>query len=187
MASPERIRPGTPQRLPDGGLLYAKPVVYNVQCINCGGHRLRVQGNKRRPPLSWDIAILQKMPSWAERAQKKPPESPCPRGAKDTDSSGSDWTPAKGAVAGARPARSGGRTGNFVLYSKRPARFHAGGNALRGPQEGPRRGIPKCGPTHVDQWLVAARFAFASHIRVAAIVIRCRENMPFQICRQARF
>ena len=26
------------------------------------------------------------------QAQKKPPESPCPRGAKDTDSSGSDWT-----------------------------------------------------------------------------------------------
>ena len=34
-----------------------------------------------------------KMAAKNERTvQKKPPESPYPRGAKDTDSSGSDWT-----------------------------------------------------------------------------------------------
>ncbi len=109
-------------------------------------------------------------------AKKKPPESPCPRGAKDTDSSGSDWT--LGAARG----------GKLVLCSKRPARFHAGGSSLRGPQEDRRRGLPGCGPTHVDRWLVDARFALAF---AASIRPRVRsgdgENMTFPNCGQERF
>ena len=101
------------------------------------------------------------------KRKKKPPERPCPRGAKDTDSSGSDWI--LGVAAAGIALTAAGRS----CVSKRPARFHAGGGSLRGPQEGRRRGLPGCGPTHVDRLLVDSRFAPASiHIRADASAIR---------------
>jgi len=68
-------------------------------------------------------------------ARKRPPERLCPRGVKDTDFSGSDWTHPR------RPCdstKSSGRDAfgrEFTLYLKRAANFLVDGDSLRSPQE----------------------------------------------------
>ena len=80
-------------------------------------------------------------------AQKKPPERLCPRGAKDTllFRERLDAPRPRRPVAGqAAPRRA------YLVSPKRATCFLAGGRTLRGPQAFRRRGLPRCGPIHVD-------------------------------------
>ena len=87
-----------------------------------------------------------------------PPESVCPRGAKDSACSGSDWT-LRNRVCNwplvchwlSQCCGCQCRVGRTEMYPKQAANFLVGGRTLRGPQASRRRGIPRCGPIHVDQ------------------------------------
>ena len=62
--------------------------------------------------------------------KKRPPERPSPRGAKDSNSSGSDWNRCDRRRCKLPLPRS-----PIQRYTKRTASIHVGGIALHGPQE----------------------------------------------------
>jgi hypothetical protein len=78
----------------------------------------------------------------AASARKKPPETLCPRGAKDTTHSRERLD----APQSPRPA-PGRRGGALLVCPKRAAGIRANGQTLRGPQESRRDGTPGADPS----------------------------------------
>jgi hypothetical protein len=125
----------------------------------------------------------------ARSAQKKPPERLCPRGAKDTDFSGSDWTlPHRGAAhCAASPQYPDVRQSSYSLFkASRPLpcrRWFASWSAGE-----PLQWLSRCRPTRVNQNEPDPRLALA---RTTSIWLRQRsgeaEDMAFPIPGQGRF